>query len=201
MKAVITDIKQKFHPQGGIHAAAESLGGEFLVKLDSDLPSGTFADNYIVSSTVFQTEGQPRPGIPVKIVRGEQDPILPATGGKMHPNINPITNTLVRWQVEDTDRTDQSCPPCMLQEFLKANDFSGPLPPKIDKGSYFETVYTVNGIHIVLDEVKNAGHYWFGRKKGGCHETLATGVNGINPPESAFDASADMARFFGLRQD
>ena len=54
VKSVIDDVTQRFHPKPGIHTANLSMGGEFQMKLDNDLPAGTFADHYIVCSTVFQ---------------------------------------------------------------------------------------------------------------------------------------------------
>ncbi|CAM6003184.1 unnamed protein product [Sphagnum balticum] len=97
-KSVMADVNARFHPQTA-DAAAFSLGGEYLAKLNSSLPVGTFSNEYIVNSTVFGTEG------------------------------------------------------------TQAN------------------------------------------AAGGAHATVATDSNGVNPPASAFDATSDMARWFGLRKD
>jgi hypothetical protein len=203
VRAVIADVKGKFHPQNGIHAADMSLGGEFQRKLDHELPSGTFRDEFIVNSTVFGTEGAPPPGIPTKFVRGDNDPILPPAGGPMHPNAGWFKNGFMRL-FEDTDRTDNQNPNAMIQDELTANGFTGK-PQVVDKGTYTETTYpaaqTRTGVPIEVDVVKNAGHFWFGRARGGIHETVATDSNGVNPPAEAYDATREMAKWFGLRKD
>lgn len=200
VKAVIADVNGRFHPQQGFHAADMSLGGEFQRKLDHELPAGTFRDEFVVSSTVFGTEGSPRPGIPVKFVHGDNDPILPTLGGPMHPDVGWAKNKLMR-MFEATDRTDQQSPTRMLQDELTANGItSQPLPE--DHVTFSETRYQgTNGTLIVSDVVKNAGHFWFGRARGGVHETIATDSNGVNPPAEAYDATHEMAKWFGLAKD
>jgi poly(3-hydroxybutyrate) depolymerase len=202
MKAVVTDVNQRFSPQPGIHAAAMSLGGEFLMDLNNKLPKGTFKDEYIVSSTVFGTEGLPvnAVGASVKIVRGEQDPILPQYG-VMHQDFPFYKNAVMRG-AEATVRTDGNCPPCMVNNLLTVNGYEGNAQPPTEHGAYGETVYnTPTGARIVVDTIHDAGHFWFGRETGGNHETIATDSNGVNPPVSAFDATRDMARFFGVAKE
>jgi poly(3-hydroxybutyrate) depolymerase len=201
-RAVVADVKQRFSPQPGMHAAAMSLGGEFLMDLNNKMPKGTFKDEYIVSSTVFGTEGLPvnAAGASVKIVRGEEDPVLPQHG-VMHKDFPFFKNAVMRG-AEATERTDKNCPPCMVDNFLSVNDYGGTAELPVEHGTYAETVYnTPTGAQIVVDTVHGAGHFWFGRETGGNHETIATDSNGINPPVSAFDATRDMAKFFGLAKD
>jgi poly(3-hydroxybutyrate) depolymerase len=202
VKAVISDVDQKFHPQAGIKAVGMSLGGEFIRKLDADLPKGTFSSEYIVSSTEFGTEGLPTnvSGVPIKMVRGENDPILPYYG-VMHQDFPWYKNAVMRG-AEATTRTDSNCPPCMVNDFLTANGYQGNFQLPVDHGTYSESTYnTPTGAKIVYDTVYGAGHFWFGVQTGGSHETVATSSNGFNPPASAFDATPDMARWFGLRHD
>ncbi len=203
LKAVVADVKQRFNPEaGGMHAAAMSLGGEFLMSLNNKLPKGTFRDEYIVSSTVFGTEGKPdnAAGANVKIVRGDQDPILPQYG-VVHQGF-PFLKNMVMRGAEATLRTDRNCPPCMVNNLLESNGYTGPFQQPVDRGNYSESTYnTPSGAKITVDTVYGAGHFWFGRGVGGSHETIATSSNGVNPPLTAFDATRDMARFFGLAKD
>jgi len=202
VKAVINDVNQKFHPQAGIKAVGMSLGGEFIAKLDAELPKGTFSGEYIVSSTIFGTEGMPTnaSGVPIKLVRGENDPILPYYGN-MHPDFAWYKNWVMRG-AEATSRTDGNCPPCMVNNFLTVNGYQGTFQRPVDRGTYSESTYnTPTGAKVVVDTVYGAGHFWFGVQTGGSHETVATDSNGHNPGVSAFDATPDMARWFKLRND
>jgi hypothetical protein len=119
----------------------------------------------------------------------------------MHKDFPFFKNEVMRG-VEATSRTDNNCPPCMTNELLAANGYDGPPVPSVGHGAYTEQTYnTATGAKITVDVVQNAGHFWYGVQRGGAHATVATDSNGVNPPADAFDATSDMARWFGLRKD
>lgn len=199
VKSVIADVDKNFHPLHGYHAAGFSLGAQFVQALDAALPHGTFKDNYLVNGTAFNEQDQPKAGIAVKIIQGEKDPIIPNTWGI---SVNQgILGDLLQHAFSDTSRTDTGNRALIAQRFWYANGRGG--DEKInDYGTYRESILpTKNGIKLVVDEVKGAGHFWYGRQRGGHHETIATDSNGYNPPPQAFNCTVDMARFFGLRKD
>jgi len=196
VKAVIADVNKKFHPQHGYHAVGFSMGGQFVQVLDAELPKGTFKDNYLVNTTAFAEQDDPRAGISAKIIEGERDPIIP-NGWGISTNRGIVGDFLAR-MFQDTRRTDSSNRALVVQHFWSANGLGGEEKVK-NYGAYRESVFpTKNGTKLVVDEIYRAGHFWYGRQRGGSHETVATDSNGFNPPPQSFNCTTDMAKFFGL---
>jgi poly(3-hydroxybutyrate) depolymerase len=195
-KGIIDQVRSEYQP-GKIFLVGMSLGRQDLGVLASKYPEGTFAGMFSDAGTVFKGDPLPPKGLDETSLRGTDDPILPAAGGMPRPPKQPRWQYQVGRQFIDTARADSSCPQCMVENFLKVNGGLDHKSQVTGNGYSIDTYVSRTGATFTDARVKDAGHFWFGRKKGGCHETLASVINGNNPDPSPISAVDFAARQFG----